>query len=212
MVKTDKGTNQFVDDFMMEQMCCTFGFKVAPLMGRGSFDELIKLPNEFQINVNRYNEAAEVDLRNANTRVWSAEEATDNTAEGYVLKPNYPRFLANGSRVAIKCKNSKFSEKAKSDKPIKPKAVLSEIDQEVLQKFSEYVTIQRVNNVISKIGKVGPKDFGKVMGLTVQDILVEAEREGLEIIQAEQPDIVKKEITKLVQDVLRPAWIELVSN
>lgn len=212
LVKTDKGTHQFVDDFMMEQMCCTFGFKVAPLMGRGSFDELAKLPNEFQINVNRYNEAAEVDLRNANTRVWPAEEATDNTAEGYVLKPNYPRFLANGSRVAIKCKNSKFSEKAKSDKPIKPKAVLSEIDQDVLQKFSEYVTIQRVNNVISKIGQVGPKDFGKVMGLTVQDILVEAEREGLEVIQAEQPDIVKKEITKLVQDVLRPAWIELVSN
>ena len=50
------------------------------------------------------------------------------------------------------------------------------------------------------------------MGLTVQDILVEAGREGLEVIQAEQPDIVKKEITKLVQDVLRPAWIELVSN
>lgn len=212
LVKTDKGTNQFVDDFMMEQMCCTFGFKVAPLMGRGSFDELAKLPNEFQIMVNRYNEAAEVDLRNANTRVWLAEEATDNMAEGYVLKPNYPRFLANGNRVAIKCKNSKFSEKAKSDKPIKPKVELTEKDNEVYFNFEPYITVNRVNNVVSKIGKPSPKDFGKVMGLTVQDLLEEAGREGFVLTDADNPDLVKKQIVTTTQNTLRQVWQYLISD
>lgn len=210
-VTTPNGSD-YIDDYMMTLMCNTFGFKMAPLLGRGKFDDLSRLPNMLDVVVNEYNKAAEEDLTAANLKIWDAVVSDSNIAEGYVLKPCYPKFFANGSRVAIKCKNSKFSEKAKSDKPIKPKAELSEIDQDVLSKFAEYVTLNRVNNVISKIGEVGPKDFGKVMGWTVQDIFVEAEREGLEVIHTEQPDLVKKEITKLVQHMLRPAWIELVSK
>ncbi len=72
--------------------------------------------------------------------------------------------------VAIKCKNSKFSEKAKSDKPIKAKVELTENDKRVLEIFSEYVTWNRVSNVLSHIGTVTAKDFGRVMGLTMKDI------------------------------------------
>lgn len=212
LVKTAEGTNQFVDDYMMEQICNTFGFKLAPLLGRGKFDDLIQLPNMLDVVVNDYNKLAEEDLLQANRKVWPVVVAEDNIAEGYVLKPCYPKFFPNGARVAIKCKNSKFSEKAKSDKPIKAKAVLTDVDKVALSTLAAYATLNRVNNVISKIGQVGPKDFGKVLGLTVQDILEEAGREEIFITDADQPDVVKKELVTYVQGVIRPAWIELVSN
>lgn len=213
LVKTVEGTNQFVDDYMMEQICNTFGFKLAPLLGRGKFDDLIQLPNMLDVVVNDYNELiANEGLEVANKHVWKAVVAEDNIAEGYVLKPCYPKFFPNGARVAIKCKNSKFSEKAKSDKPIKAKAVLTDLDKVALSTLAAYATLNRVNNVISKIGQVGPKDFGKVMGLTVQDILEEAAREEIFITDADQPDVVKKELVTYVQGVIRPVWIELISN
>lgn len=213
LVKTAEGTNQFVDDYMMETICNTFGFKLAPLLGRGKFDELSKLPNDLDVVVHRYNKAIEAHgLKEANSTPFQVEVENKNVAEGYVLKPCYPKFFPNGARVAIKCKNSKFSEKAKSDKPIKAKAVLTDVDKVALSTLAAYATLNRVNNVISKIGQVGLKDFGKVMGLTVQDILEEAAREEIFITDADQPDVVKKELVTYVQGVIRPVWIELVSN
>lgn len=211
-VTTESGESSYVDDFMMERMCNVFGFKMAPLLGRGKFEELAKIPNDFQILLHRYNAMADVDLKKANTKEWELEPGTDNIAEGYVLKPCYPKFFPNGSRVAIKCKNSKFSEKAKSDKPIKAKVELTDVDKVAFSTLAAYATLNRVNNVISKIGQVGPKDFGKVMGLTVQDILEEAGREEIFITDADNPDVVKKELVNYVQGVIRPVWIELVSN
>lgn len=212
-VTTESGETSYVDDFFMEHMCNVFGLKVAPLLGRGKFDELAKLPNDFDVVVGDYNSLIEgVDLETANKHVFGIEPGEKNIAEGYVLKPCYPKFFANGSRVAIKCKNSKFSEKAKSDKPIKAKTELTDNDKVALSTLCQYATINRVNNVISKIGEITAKDFGKVMGLTVQDILEEAGREEIHITDADNPDIVKKELITYVQGVIRPVWIELVSN
>lgn len=213
LVTTESGESSYVDDYMMEGLCNTFGFKMAPLLGRGKFDDLIQLPNMLDVVVNDYNELAKNEgISVANKHVWKAIVAEDNIAEGYVLKPCYPAFLPNGSRVAIKCKNSKFSEKAKSDKPIKPKAELTEKDNKVYFDFESYININRINNVVSKIGKPGPKDFGKVMGLTVKDLLEEAEREGIILGNADNPDLVKKAIIKTTQDVLRQVWVYLISE
>lgn len=210
---TYQSTSQYADDYMVETMCNTFGFKMAPLLGRGKFEKLAELPNDLDSVVPTYNFAVEhSSIQEANKTVFDTKtEGEPFTAEGYVLKPCSPQFLSNGNRVAIKCKNSKFSEKKKSDKPIKAKVELSEIDNRLMSILACYVTLNRVNNVISKIGEVGPKDFGKVMGLTVQDILEETSREGITLTQADNPSLVKKELVKMVQDVLRPAWIELVS-
>lgn len=214
LVKTENDTTgSFVDDFMMTNMCCTFGFKTAPLLDRGSFEELSKLVNDFDSVVNYYNELVRMtELDHANTYNFGyLPHGEKNIAEGYVLKPCYPEFLANGNRVAIKCKNSKFSEKAKSDKPIKAKVELSASDKVVLSTFADYSTWNRVSNVISHIGEVGAKDFGKVMGLTMQDIFVEAEREGIVLTDAENPAAVKKELQQVVMATIREKWHEVVS-
>lgn len=209
------GEVSYAEDKVVEDLANHYGFKMAPLLGRGKFEDLIKIPNDFQSRVNDFNALASGgNTVETNETVWEvfADEEGPNVSEGYVLKPNKPVYLPNGSRVAIKCKNSKFSEKKKSDKLIQPPKELSEIDADVLTKFSEYATWNRVSNVVSKWGEVTAKDFGKVMGLTLQDIFVEAEREGLEISQAEDPALVKKQLQKLVQEVIRERWSELLTD
>jgi Rnl2 family RNA ligase len=211
IINTESGDTYYMSDYEMQDFCNTFGFKMAPMLGRGTFDALIMIPNDLDSVLAAYNVTASEDLVEANNCVFDANVIGDNTAEGYVLKPCFPKWLPNGARVAIKCKNSKFSEKKKSDKPIKAKVELSKADNKLVGILACYVTLNRVNNVISKIGEIGPKDFGKVMGLTVQDILEETSREGITLTQADNPSLIKKELVKMVQDVLRPAWIELVS-
>lgn len=211
IINTESGDTYYMSDYEMQDFCNTFGFKMAPMLGRGTFDALIMIPNDLDSVLAAYNVTASEDLVEANNCVFDANVIGDNTAEGYVLKPCFSKWLPNGARVAIKCKNSKFSEKKKSDKPIKTQVPLTEIDKNLLDVLACYVTLNRVNNVISKIGEIGPNDFGKVTGLTVQDILEETSREGITLTQADNPSLIKKELVKMVQDVLRPAWIELVS-
>ena len=211
-LKTTAGNNSWLDDVSMESFCSLFGFKVAPLLARGSFEELSKMVNDFDSVVNYYNELVRVtDIEHANKYNFGyLASGEKNIAEGYVLKPCYPKFFGNGSRVAIKCKNSKFTEKAKSDKPIKAKATLTEKDTEVLSKLAEYSTWNRVSNVISKHGKPTAKEFGRIMGLTMQDIFEEAGREGLSLNDSENPDIVRKELQQIVMATIREKWHEAI--
>ena len=57
----------------------------------------------------------------------------------------------------------KWAKIKKTYNQIKAKVELSEADNKLLGILACYVTLNRVNNVISKIGEIGPKDFGKVM-------------------------------------------------
>lgn len=211
-VKTTAGNNAWVDDFSMESFCNTFGLKVAPLLARGGFEELSKMVNDFDSVVNYFNDLVKsTTLESANHHNFGyLPSGQKNIAEGYVLKPCYPRFFNNGTRVAIKCKNSKFTEKAKSDKPIKAKIELSDKDADVLAKFADYSTWNRVSNVISKHGKPTAKEFGRIMGLTMQDIFDEAGREGLSLNDSENPDIVRKELQQIVMGTIREKWHEVI--
>lgn len=206
------GETQYWDDYVVESFATGLGLKLAPLLGRGSFAELSQYVNDFKSIVNYYNELVDTtDLEHANKHVFGPQASSETgVAEGYVLKPVNPKFFNNGTRVAIKCKNSKFSEKAKSDKPIKAKVELTDTDKRVLEIFSEYVTWNRVSNVLSHIGTVTAKDFGRVMGLTMKDIINEAAREGHDMLFADNPSVVKKELTTLIQNTIRSKWHEVL--
>lgn len=196
-------TDGWWSDIAMEEFCDHFGLKVAPLVARGYLDDMLKLPVEFNSIVpsltwdNMYETHAQ-------------PKPTDNVAEGLVIKPNAPMFMHNGARVAIKYKTDKFKEKGKGKAPAIP-VPLPEGDLELLSKFSEYVTKPRISNVVSHIGEVTAKDFGKVLGLTMRDIFVEAEREGLTINDAEMPSKLKAELQKMVQTEIREMWIDLIN-
>lgn len=195
--------NGWFTDIAMQEFCDHFGIKVAPLVARGYLDELLKLPVEFNSIVpsltweNMYEQHA-------------CPPPTDNIGEGLVIKPNRPMWLSNGSRVAIKYKTDKFKEKGKA-KPPKIPVPLPPEDLELLGVFSQYVTKARISNVASHLGELTSKDFGKVLGLTMRDIFVEAEREGVTINNAQMPSKLKGELQKIVQAEIREIWIDLIN-
>lgn len=66
---SDVEKTKYLEDKSVENIVNRYGLKIAPLLGRGTFENLIKLPNDFQIVVNRYNSVTNVDLEQANNHV-----------------------------------------------------------------------------------------------------------------------------------------------
>ena len=136
------------------------GFFYAKTLFRGTLAECLKYPNAFESKI------AE----------WLGLPAIeDNICEGVVIRPVEPMYLRNGSRVLIKNKNERFSEKksAKTRNKLFAEPVpYSEALKALLLEVEVYVTENRLSNVVSHIGEVHfPKDFGKVMGLFSKDAL-----------------------------------------
>ena len=79
----------------------------------------------------------------------------NNYAEGIVIKPSKPLYLSS-SRIILKKKIEKFNERR--SKPYKLRE-----DTTITHKILDYITENRLHNVISKIGYVTEKDFSKLM-------------------------------------------------
>lgn len=139
--------------------CEMVGILNVPLKAVGTFAECLALNNTFQ------------------SQLTPEDYTGDNTAEGLVIEPVEPAWFNNGSRIYFKNKTESFSEKKRQPKE-KQVFDLNEEESELLNNLLEYSTPQRVSNVISKIGTVTNKDFGKILGLTTQDLLEEFEKEN----------------------------------
>ncbi|GHT62728.1 hypothetical protein FACS189451_07780 [Bacteroidia bacterium] len=136
------------------------GFLYAKTLFRGSFDDCLKYPNEFPSQISGWLGLPPID---------------DNICEGIVIRPVVPTYLRNGSMVLLKSKNARFAEK-KSIKKRQPKVFIEPTYSEnlnlLLPVIEEYITKNRLNNVVSKIGQVSvPKDTGKLIGLFSKDVL-----------------------------------------
>lgn len=121
-------------------------------------------------------------------------------AEGVVVEPVVPTFLANGNRVYFKKKTKRFLEKGGNKIP-KPKEQLPPELEDILMKSFEYITQPRFEAVVSKVGEVSIKDIGKLTGLITQDILVDMQKDELEIPENKQ---FMKLLQGSVQNFIRP--------
>lgn len=128
------------------------GLNFAPVLFTGSFKECLEMSNTFK-----------------STLTPEGYEG-ENISEGLVIEPVEPAWFENGSRVYFKNKTESFSEKNRQPKE-KQVFELSEEESDLMNELLNYNTEQRVSNVISKIGQITSKDFGKILGLTVQDML-----------------------------------------
>lgn len=163
----------------MIEVCDAIGIETAPLIKRGSFEDLLQLDNMFDSNYGSF------------------------TAEGFVMKPNQSAWMYNGSRMVIKSKNSKFSEKTKSDKKPKPPRKESESEKMYVNGVIDYINENRLNNVLSKIGEVDKSKTFMVMGLLVQDAIEDFDKDNeLCFKDLDKPE--RKYINKRLQDVARP--------
>ena len=137
---------------LAQEVCTKVGLPFTPVLFTGSFKECLGVNNTFQ-------------------SILTPEGFEgENISEGLVIEPVEPAWFANGSRVYFKNKTESFSEKNRRPKE-KQVFELSKQESDLLNELLIYSTEQRVSNVISKIGQVTNKDFGRILGLTVQDIL-----------------------------------------
>lgn len=159
------------------------GFLYVKELFRGTLEECLAYSNKFQSTI---------------AGILGYPEAEDNVCEGVVIRPVIPKFCPNGQRVILKNKNEKWTEKARERKKKKPQAPvkLSEAGEKLLNEALLYVTENRLDNVISKIGEVTKEDFGKILGMFNKDIIADFEKEFgddfIQIEKAEQKTIRKK--------------------
>jgi len=177
------------------------GFHYAKSLYRGTLSECLQFPN---------------DLVTSLPKKFDLPEIKDNISEGVVIKPVQAKFFPNGSRVILKNKNEKFKEKEqKSKKVTKPKVELTDQEVKILNKASEFATENRLRNVISHIGEITQKSFGKLLGTFCKDIIEDLEKEHPELFEGVEKDrlkVVNKSINKDAQEFIRERFVNIMDG
>ena len=175
----------------MECLCNTHGIDMVPVIAVGlTLDEALDQQEVFNSHLS----------------------PTGDKAEGISIAPILPTWSGNGSRVWLKKKSETFSEKSVNKRP-KPTTQLEDSDLEVLNGLLEYVNDNRVLSAISKHGTVTSKDFGKILGMIMQDIFEDAASDGFEMSQAKDMDNwkgINKALQKEVQDCVRETFVRVI--
>lgn len=181
-----------VDKLTMFNALQTYDIPCVPLLGK--FDTLQEALN--------FNESFDSLL----IREGFSGEEKHKEAEGVVIEPVTPSWFPNGSRVYFKKKTKRFLEKGGNKIKKEPEALPKELESILTTSF-EYINEPRFQSVCSKIGEVTIKDIGKVMGLMTQDILLDMQKDEIEIHE-------NKKFMKLlqteVQTFIRPILLQKV--
>ena len=175
-------------------------FLYAKTLFQGTLEECLKYPSDFQSLIAQW---------------LGLPVIEDNICEGIVIKPEKPVYLHNGSRLLLKSKNSKFAEK-KSVKKRQPNMEVPRYSKELtdlLPVTEEYVTENRLNNVLSKIGELSlPADLGKLIGLFSKDIQEDFLKEHSSkyvILEKNEQKILNKHINKQASDLIKQVYVYL---
>jgi len=133
-----------------------YAIHCAPLIGvYNNLEDALKESNEFPSRVA--------------TALYGTAINDDNTAEGLVLQPMTSTFLSNGSRVLIKSKGDKWTEKNKR----KGSDSKTSVANPFTTVAEQYVNQNRLDAVLSKLGDISPNDFGKVIKLLSEDVIID---------------------------------------
>lgn len=178
------------------------GIPVTEALFTGSLEECLAYPNEFQTTI--------PDLH-------GLPPIENNVCEGVVIRPVFTEFLSNHSRVIIKNKNAKFKEKSgESDRPKVPKPKI-QLDPQVVflrEQVSKYIVENRLRNVISKIGTVTEKDFGKILGLFSRDIVEDFSKDEADFSRISKD--LQKQVTKFISNeasnFIRPRFSNIIAG
>jgi len=154
----------------------------AKTIFKGTLDDCLKYSNDFDSTI-----SDELGL----------PKTENNTIEGVVIKPIKSLFFNDGSKVILKNKNDKWAEKIKRTKKIEANLPPSKLVLELQNEIKNYITVNRLLNVISKIGEVTIKDTGKVMGMFNKDIVDDFTKDNHKILT----ELDKKEIKSINKSI-----------
>lgn len=156
------------------------GLPFIPVLFKGSYEDCLNYSNEFQTTIPQF---------------FGLPEIENNICEGIVIKPVEAKFLHGGSRVILKSKNERFSEKQKKRKLLP--VPLSDMVSEIAENLFLYITENRLRNVLSHLGSVTNKDFGLVLGEFNKDIFKDYQAENDNLLNTlDKTD--RKRVQKLV--------------
>lgn len=195
MVYDIKVDDQFVDFIDMQMYCEQIGLKFIRAEFVGKFKECLEHKNDFLSGI--YKE-------------YGLPPIDDNICEGIVIRPNKAQFVFTHSRVMLKSKNERFKEKSSERKPRVKVELVGKV-KDIADGMFSMVTKNRYDAVVSKIGEVEIRDFGKLQGLMMKDIhcevikdidmvanylsLEKAERKLIQkIVGSEVANIIRKEL------------------
>ena len=180
--------SSFIDTCLLAQL------PFVPVLGiRDSLDEALAFPND---GVSKVHEK------------YCLPEIEGNIMEGVVIRPLYEDVWFGYTRLILKNKNDKFKEKWRAKKTESVAEEIPEKVKQAMEEISQYITRNRVRNVISHLGEVTEKDIGKVIMLTGQDVLKDYRKEydTMQYLEKKEEKMVTKymngEVAKAVRDVI----------
>lgn len=130
----------------------------AKTLFAGSLDDCLEYPNLFPTTI---------------PSLLGLPIIEPNNCEGVIIKPLNTCYFNNGVRVILKNKNEVWAENSKHIKSLNTKAPLSEKVKELQLLIKTYVTENRLNNVLSKLGEVTIRNFGEIIGDFNRDVIVD---------------------------------------
>lgn len=137
----------------------------------------------------------------------------NNFSEGAVIKPCEPKFFANGSRVILKNKNPNFAEK--KQKKESKEVHLSEKVQNEIVNIEQFITENRLKNVISKIGAISDKDFGKILNEfnidTMKDYMKD-HGDSFNVLEKSDQKIITKYLNGRCAKIIKINFIKIIDG
>lgn len=166
---------EYIDYVKLQKICSDFDLLYSFPLFMGTLDECLAL----DINVNS----------NLANILMSDYPIHPNIKEGNVIRPLFETKLPNGDRVIIKHKNEKFSEISKEIDTV----LLSKIKgdfmdthvEELFLEISKYVTINRLNNVLSHLDEKQKSNINLVLGKFASDVVKDFSKDNEKYNQLE---------------------------
>lgn len=177
---------QYLDVELANHHFSKQGLLHAKTIFKGNINECLSYQNDFNSTIPK-----ELNL----------PELSPNIVEGVIIRPRVTRHFNNGTRLILKNKNEKWSENKKYHKSIVSGDEIPEKIIKLQEAILTYVTENRLNNVISKIGEITPKDFGRILGMFNKDVIEDFIKDYHDITD----ELEKKELKLITKSFTRSA-------
>ena len=138
----------------------------------------------------------------------------NNICEGVVIKPVQPKYFSSGERVILKNKNERWSENTKAP-TVKTEVEWTGEGKVVFDAICDCLTENRLRNVISHLGTIDQKGFGKLLGEFTKDALEDYfkdNREAFEKLQKDEQKRITKMLGQVASNVIRPLFLDILDN
>lgn len=188
--------DEYLDFDEMMQIVSHFDLRPIRVMNRGTFDEMLALDSTFD-------DPTYLD--------YGLPKIEGNISEGFVIRPNKTVFTRRGERVILKNKNEKFAEKSRAPRKDRQPSVIPENIKAIYEDLVNAVTENRLRNILSHGDTFGQKDFGKLQGMMMQDIIKE-EGDALNELDKHEVKQVKNLLNKDIADLIRPNFLNIIDG